>query len=634
MSVFRSLMTRRAAWSEIELSVTCEDVPAGGGSVSPVVTYRQTRGSRTVTDGATVTMAWTGQGTASSSWSDGSVSADSLRDEARDRTALGVVDVTVEMNGKSAHGAVTVFQEANIETVVRSDIEMRVYDHDGNDMGVGYSGKDLPAEGGTYTLEVIEIYQETYTSGYISTGHYGSDILDECSVILTDGQYEEKSYDWARISGATLVVDSAGTEEMKRGDVRLYLKATTSDGEFTDTGYLDRAANTVTSEEDVSRTFEIDESSESRKTAAGGYLGIRVTSCKTVRRTYTSGDGEEEEVSVDVTKLSSSVDWIAASSIMHVGGNIWDAVVSVENRETEIGDVREGAVTVGSVDGDEAAWTIRQGANVIEGAEFVENAGGDVLYPEDSPLEYEEHIITIYVGLDLTYSSGEVFPLTSMLQDYGLDFDAYPVSEVLSEAISLTLPDNATNYGFTAYSEDDVVLSDNGYFGSYDIELASNSGTKRRDDVMLTWVSADAIVDNYPWLPSWLGSFTCKSRTVSAWHSGAKDVASLAFKKSSASLSVASPASSSNVSLSVTTATLDGTKRVVSPSSVVASASVTCSESWVTAKLVALNAMIVRMTVTVERNLLAASRTGTVTVTYTQDGLTATYVLTVTQTAE
>lgn len=92
------------------VTLTCNDVPASGGSVKTGnVTYSQTYGWNGVTTGAGVIT----EGEAYISWTGGVDNIPSLGTTVKSRTKVGVLGVTVNINGKSGNANTDIYQEAN-----------------------------------------------------------------------------------------------------------------------------------------------------------------------------------------------------------------------------------------------------------------------------------------------------------------------------------------------------------------------------------------------------------------------------------------------------------------------------------------------------------------------------------------
>lgn len=92
------------------VTLTCNDVPASGGSVKTGnVTYSQTYGWNGATTGAGVIT----EGEAYISWTGGVDNIPSLGTTVKSRTKVGVLGVTVVINGKSGNANTDIYQEAN-----------------------------------------------------------------------------------------------------------------------------------------------------------------------------------------------------------------------------------------------------------------------------------------------------------------------------------------------------------------------------------------------------------------------------------------------------------------------------------------------------------------------------------------
>ena len=143
------------------ISLTYSDIPAGGGSVNPNLSYTFTYVSAGttyhVTSGAVV----------SYDYDSGIVSASTLGTTEKGRTLIRTIKVTLSyaLNGQTYTGSTTanVYQEAN-------SMDSRVYDAPAFSMASSYTfGED----GGSYTISPSngrQTYTDTYTSGSHSTG--------------------------------------------------------------------------------------------------------------------------------------------------------------------------------------------------------------------------------------------------------------------------------------------------------------------------------------------------------------------------------------------------------------------------------------------------------------------------------
>lgn len=137
------------------VSLSCQDIPAGGGSISSgSVSYSQ-KVNNDYTSGSQTQSTLTSGGTVSYS---AAVSASSLGTTIKARTAVGSLTATVTMNGKSGWKSVTVYQGYNVVK------HILCYLDDVNDISVG--------EGSTTVLPSCEISTEVF----FSSGEYKSGV--------------------------------------------------------------------------------------------------------------------------------------------------------------------------------------------------------------------------------------------------------------------------------------------------------------------------------------------------------------------------------------------------------------------------------------------------------------------------
>lgn len=120
------------------VSLSCADIPAGGGSVSSgTVSYSQAVDSN-YTSGSQTKSTLTSGGTVSYS---SPVTASSLDTEIKGRASVGELTVTVTMNGKSGSASATIYQEANAASRVYGDVVLYEYSliHGTAHAGGGYA---------------------------------------------------------------------------------------------------------------------------------------------------------------------------------------------------------------------------------------------------------------------------------------------------------------------------------------------------------------------------------------------------------------------------------------------------------------------------------------------------------------
>ena len=142
------------------VTLTCNDVPASGGSVKTGnVTYSQTYGWNGTTTGAGVIT----EGEAYISWTGGVDNIPSLGTTVKSRTKVGVLGVTVNINGKSGNANADIYQAEN--KVTNSNYNPRITAYGTPTISIG-SG--LTAAGGSATVSASVTNTETYNALYSS----------------------------------------------------------------------------------------------------------------------------------------------------------------------------------------------------------------------------------------------------------------------------------------------------------------------------------------------------------------------------------------------------------------------------------------------------------------------------------
>lgn len=142
------------------VTLTCNDVPASGGSVKTGnVTYSQTYGWNGATTGAGVIT----EGEAYISWSGGVDNIPSLGTTVKSRTKVGVLSVTVNINGKSGNANADIYQAEN--KVTNSNYNPRITAYGTPTISIG-SG--LTAAGGSASVNASVTNTETYNALYSS----------------------------------------------------------------------------------------------------------------------------------------------------------------------------------------------------------------------------------------------------------------------------------------------------------------------------------------------------------------------------------------------------------------------------------------------------------------------------------
>lgn len=139
------------------VTLTCNDVPASGGSVKTGnVTYSQTYGWNGVTTGAGVIT----EGEAYIRWTGGVDNIPSLGTTVKSRTKVGVLGVTVNINGKSGNANADIYQAAN---------KIESYNYGSWNITILANPTTIAASGGTSTIiaSCTRTATPVYTSGSI-----------------------------------------------------------------------------------------------------------------------------------------------------------------------------------------------------------------------------------------------------------------------------------------------------------------------------------------------------------------------------------------------------------------------------------------------------------------------------------
>lgn len=185
------------------VTLTCNDVPASGGSVKTGnVTYSQTYGWNGITTGAGVIT----EGEAYISWTGGVNNIPSLGTTVKSRTKVGVLGVTVNINGKSGNANADIYQAEN--KVTNSNYNPRITAYGTPTISIG-SG--LTAAGGSATVSASVTNTETYNALY-SSGATGPNqtrsVGGSLSIFMTANGNSRFS-----LSGNTITHSSMGTNE-------------------------------------------------------------------------------------------------------------------------------------------------------------------------------------------------------------------------------------------------------------------------------------------------------------------------------------------------------------------------------------------------------------------------------------
>lgn len=185
------------------VTLTCNDVPASGGSVKTGnVTYSQTYGWNGATTGVGVIT----EGEAYISWTGGVDNIPSLGTTVKSRTKVGVLGVTVNINGKSGNANADIYQAEN--KVTNSNYNPRITAYGTPTISIG-SG--LTAAGGSATVSASVTNTETYNALY-SSGATGPNqtrsVGGSLSIFMTANGNSRFS-----LSGNTITHSSMGTNE-------------------------------------------------------------------------------------------------------------------------------------------------------------------------------------------------------------------------------------------------------------------------------------------------------------------------------------------------------------------------------------------------------------------------------------
>lgn len=185
------------------VTLTCNDVPASGGSVKTGnVTYSQTYGWNGAITGVGVIT----EGEAYITWTGGVDNIPSLGTTVKSRTKVGVLGVTVNINGKSGNANADIYQAEN--KVTNSNYNPRITAYGTPTISIG-SG--LTAAGGSATVSASVTNTETYNALY-SSGATGPNqtrsIGGSLSISMTANGNSRFS-----LSGNTITHSSMGTNE-------------------------------------------------------------------------------------------------------------------------------------------------------------------------------------------------------------------------------------------------------------------------------------------------------------------------------------------------------------------------------------------------------------------------------------
>lgn len=185
------------------VTLTCNDVPASGGSVKTGnVTYSQTYGWNGAITGVGVIT----EGEAYINWTGGVDNIPSLGTTVKSRTKVGVLGVTVNINGKSGNANADIYQAEN--KVTNSNYNPRITAYGTPTISIG-SG--LTAAGGSASVSASVTNTETYNALY-SSGATGPNqtrsVGGSISISMTVNGNSRFN-----LSGNTITHSSMGTNE-------------------------------------------------------------------------------------------------------------------------------------------------------------------------------------------------------------------------------------------------------------------------------------------------------------------------------------------------------------------------------------------------------------------------------------
>lgn len=185
------------------VTLTCNDVPASGGSVETGnVTYSQTYGWNGATTGVGVIT----EGEAYIYWNGGVNNIPSLGTTVKSRTKVGVLGVTVNINGKSGNTSADIYQAEN--KVTNSNYNPRITAYGTPTISIG-SG--LTAAGGSASVSASVTNTETYNALY-SSGSTGPNQTRSVSGSLSISMTANGNSRFS-LSGNTITHSSMGTNE-------------------------------------------------------------------------------------------------------------------------------------------------------------------------------------------------------------------------------------------------------------------------------------------------------------------------------------------------------------------------------------------------------------------------------------
>ena len=185
------------------VTLTCNDVPASGGSVNTGnVTYSQTYGWNGTTTGVGVIT----EGQARINWYGGVYNIPSLGTTVKSRTKVGLLVVAVNINGKSGNANAHIYQAENKVTNSNCNPRITAYGTPTVSIGSGLTAADGSAKVSA-SVTNTETYNVLYSSGATGPNQTRS-VSGSVSISMTTNGNSRFS-----LSGNTITHSSMGTNE-------------------------------------------------------------------------------------------------------------------------------------------------------------------------------------------------------------------------------------------------------------------------------------------------------------------------------------------------------------------------------------------------------------------------------------
>ena len=325
------------------VSLSVDDIPASGGSVSSgSVSYSQSR-TQNYTSGATSALSnLTSGGSVQYS---SAVSASSRGTTTGDRRSVGTLTATVSMNGKSGNGSATVYQEANTRS--NAGISYGTWNVSVSASNYTSTSRECSAGGGSCTISRSASRSRTqkysYTSGATSTSSLSSQTATPTLSVSGSG---------ASLSGTSFSWASRGTSTGSRRSATV----TATYSGHTDTVTLYQEANEQTGSSISYGSWSVSCSASTTSIpASGGSATISASASRSRKRVYTYTSGS--------TSSSSMTNETATPTLSKSGsGSLSGSTVSFSSRGTTTGSALTCTVTA-SYGGRSDSVTITQAAN-------------------------------------------------------------------------------------------------------------------------------------------------------------------------------------------------------------------------------------------------------------------------------